>query len=452
MELLFTKLIGTIAVIIVVAGVFATTELADKVFSEERHWRYRLLAGVVGGLFGIYGNLSGTEISGAVISVRDVGPMLAGFIGGPFGGLLGGIICGVHRYTLGGVTASACILATCCIGTACGILFHGRRKRLSKPLDVFLIGVLMEIFHLSLVLIMVKPFSLARDIVRQIALPFILVNSVGFMVMILSYSYLSRLRAFDLERSRLQSELEVADIIQRSLLPPITDTIPGRPEFTLGAFIEPAKGVGGDFYDYFELGSDTLALVIADVSGKGIPAALFMANAKLVLQSGIRDAGDLAGAIESANNALSRSNKAEMFVTAWVGLLDIPSGRLDYVCAGHNPPVLLTKEGARFVRCKSCFVLAGMEGVHYRQESITLHPGEQLLLYTDGVIEAENREHAFYGEERLLQCLNRGDTPDPDAVIRSVCEDVAGFVNGHTQFDDMTMLCLRLNETQTEEK
>ena len=441
---LFSKLISTLAVILVMAGFISGSDLYNKFLDDDKNWKYPLFSGILGGLFGIYGNLSGTEVSGAVISVRDIGPMLAGLTGGPAGGLIGGLICGIHRYSMGGITAQACVLATCCIGTACGFLFRWQHEKLIRPLGALLVGTGMEVFHLCVVLALVKPFSLALSIVRQIAVPFILVNAVGFTLLVFSIEYIKKKRIMDLDRSRLQSELEVATVIQQSLLPKVSD-VSCRPEFTLDAFVAPAKQVGGDFYDFFFLGGDKLVLIIADVSGKGVPGALFMGTAKLRLQTCIRDNMDLAEAVSAANDALCENNQAEMFVTVWVGVLDLASGQMEYICAGHNPPVLITAEGAEYVRCKSCFVLGGMEGTHYRKEQVQLKPGDKLFLYTDGVTEAEDEKHDLYGEERLRQCLAPLGSADPAAVVEAVRKDLDAHVRGYTQFDDITMLCLRRN-------
>ena len=445
MELLFSKLISTLAVLLVIAGVVSGSDLLDRVAGRKKNWRYPVIAGVLGGLFGIYANLTGTEVSGAVISVRDVGPMLAGLTGGPLGGLLGGLICGAHRYSMGGITAEACVLATCCIGTASGFLLERQKERRIRPGAAFAMGVVMELFHLSVVLVMVKPFSLAVSIVRQIAVPFVLVNSVGFTLLILSISFIERKRSMDQERSRLQSELEVATVIQQSLLPRITDSNPGRPEIALSASMTAAKEVGGDFYDFFPLGDDRLVVIIADVSGKGVPAALFMATAKLVLQSSIRDNPDLETAVKAANDELCAGNQAGMFVTAWIGVMELRSGRLDYVCAGHNPPVLITAAGADYVRCRSCLVLGAFEGTTYRKESMTLNPGDRILLYTDGVTEAQNGKQELYGEDRLRSCLSSLEEAGSDDVIQGLLTDVSSFVGNAAQADDLTMLCLRRN-------
>ncbi|MBQ3390508.1 MAG: SpoIIE family protein phosphatase [Firmicutes bacterium] len=445
MNTLFVKLIGTLAVILVVASIIGGSNLLHRFFGNRRSWKYVLIAGLLGGIFGIYGNISGIDYNGAVISVRDIGPMLAGFIGGPWGGLLGGLIAGAHRYTMGGITAEACIIATCCIGTMCGLLSDRYHERMIKPWMALLIGAAMEVFHLCIVLLMVRPFETALDIVQSIALPFIIVNAVGFTLMMAVMAYIENQRTMTMERSRLQSELEVATIIQQSLLPPISDTYPGRPEFDIRGYMRPAKQVGGDFYDVFFLTPDKIAFLIADVSGKGIPAALFMASAKITLQNCVRDFIDLSESIRLANDSLCNNNEAEMFVTAWIGILDIPTGEVDFVCAGHNPPVLITGQGPEYIRHRGGFVLGGMEGLTFRPQHLDLKQGDVLFLYTDGVTEAENAANDLYGEERLENLLSSLKTPDADSVIETVRKDVADFVGGVDPSDDMTMLCIRMN-------
>jgi sigma-B regulation protein RsbU (phosphoserine phosphatase) len=391
-------------------------------------------------------------VQGAVISVRDIGPMMAGFFGGPLGGLLGGVIAGLHRYTMGGLTAKACIVATCTIGVLCGLISNRSHDRLIRPGFAFCVGAVMELLHLAIVLIMVKPFETALDIVKQIAIPFILVNALGFAILISLMTYIENQRKLMLEQSRIHSELEAAKVIQQSLLPPITEQYPGRTEFSIRASMTPAKDVGGDFYDLFFVDSSHIAFLVADVSGKGIPAAMFMATAKLTLQNCIRDIPDLAEAITRANDALCAHNDAEMFVTAWIGVLDIPGGRVDYVCAGHNPPVLITRSGPEFLRARGGFVLGGMEGMPYKKNSLQMMPGDSIFLYTDGVTEAENVSHGLYGEDRLQKCLEMMYTAEPQLVLDRVSWDMKQHVKDAEQFDDITMLCLKRTAEGTEEK
>ena len=447
MSVFFSKMIGTLAVIMVVAAFIGGSDLLNKLLGNDKKWKYIVLAGLMGAAFGIYGNISGVSMAGtgAVISVRDMGPMISGFVGGPWAGILAGVLCGIHRYIMGGITAGACIIATCSIGIICGLISGKYHEKIIQPKFALIVGALMECLHLIIVLIIVKPFDTALSIVQEIAFPFIITNSVGFCLLISMMTYIERQRRIALAQSRLQSELEVATVIQHSLLPPITESYPGRKEFSIDASMEPAKEVGGDFYDFFFVGKDRMAILIADVSGKGVPAALFMATSKMTLQNCLRDIPDLEEAVKAANNSLCRGNEAEMFVTAWIGMLDIPTGHVEYVCAGHNPPLLMTEKGAEFIKGKSNFVMAGMEDIKYRKNSFDLKPGEELFLYTDGVTEAENEFHEQFTDKRLKFCLNGMCGQEPSTVIKRIRTDVRSHVHSAEQFDDITMLCLKYN-------
>lgn len=444
MSVFFTNMVGSVAVILVVAAFIGANDLISKFFGSKNRWIYSLIAGLLGGLLGIYGNYAGVGLNGAIISVRDIGPMLAGFTGGPLGGLIAGMICGVHRLFMGGITANACVVATCTIGLTTGLLSWKFHDKIAKPWFAFPIGAAMECFHLSLVLLMVKPFETALGIVKAIALPFVLVNAVGFTLMVLMINYIDRQKKITSEKERLESELEVAKVIQRSLLPVISETYPGRQEIGVAASMEPAKEVGGDFYDVFFVDKERIAFVIADVSGKGIPAALFMATSKTTIQNCVRDIPSLSEALATANNSLCANNEAEMFVTVWLGVLELATGKLTFICAGHNAPVLINENGAEYLKRRNCFVVAGMEGVRYREETAQLKKGDKLFLYTDGITEAHDRGNALYGEERLAGLLSGLYAADENEVIESVKKDVKLFANGREQFDDMTMLCFKL--------
>lgn len=443
MSAMFSKMIGTLAVILVVSAFIGSSDVLPKCTKGEKRYVYSAIVGILGGVFGIYGNISGFELNGAVISVRDIGPMLAGFTGGPLGGLIAGLFAGLHRMTMGGITANACVVATICIGTICGLVSQRWHEKIAKPYFALLLSAVMEIFHLTVVLVMVKPFETALDIVKQIAVPFVLVNALGFALMIIIMTHTEKQRTIAVERSRLQSELSVANVIQHSLLPMINDDYPGCKELDIGASMEAAKEVGGDFYDVFFVDKTHLAFVIGDVSGKGIPAALFMASSKITLQNCIRDIHDLASAIETANNALCARNEAEMFVTLWVGVLDIENGDLKFISAGHNPAVRLHENRAEYLKRKNGFVLGGMEGVKYKEQNVQLEKGDIVYIYTDGVTEAEDVDHNLFGDDRLIRCFENNSHCTSDEIITKVKTRVNDFVNGHTQFDDMTMLCFK---------
>ena len=440
---IFTKLIGTLAVILLVSAFLGGSDVLSKFMKDEKKWKYSVIFGFLGGLFGVYGNISGFNLNGAVISVRDIGPMLSGFVGGPLGGIIAGLIAGVHRLTMGGITAKACVVATCFIGLISGLISIKWNDKVKKPYIAFLLGFVLEAFHLGIVLIMVKPFDTALDIVKQIAVPFILINAVGFALMVTIIAYTERQRILVIEKSRMQSELEVATVIQHSLLPVINEEYPGRKEIEVSAFMETAKEVGGDFYDVFQVDSNRIAFVIGDVSGKGVPAALFMATAKMTLQNCIRDIPSLAQAISVANNSLCARNEADMFVTLWVGILQLESGEMTYVSAGHNPPVIISNNTPKYLKGKNGFVLAGMEDFFYKENSVKLNVGDTVCLYTDGVTEANNQNKELFGENGLISCLSETNNSSPDQIIKTVKDSVDLFVGKEPQFDDQTMLCFK---------
>ena len=439
----FSRLIGTLAVILLVAAFAGSTQLMKKYIGKQKNWKFIILTGIFGGLFGIYGNISGVDLSSAVISVRDIGPMLAGFLGGPVSGVVSGVIAGIHRLTMGGITAVACVVATSVIGLLCGIISVLWPKILRKFHWTLLIGAVMEALHLGIVLILVKPFSTAFGIVKQIALPFVTVNAVGIASMMAIIHFLEKQQDISIERERMKSELEVASVIQHSLLPSLTDKYPGRPEIDVSASMQAAKEVAGDFYDVFFVDQDRLAFLVGDVSGKGVPAALFMASSKTILQNCIRDIPSLADALSTANNVLCEKNDADMFVTVWACVLDLRDGSMTCVSAGHNPPVLIRNGGAEFVKIKNGFVLAGMEGIKYRETELSIDEGDSLFLYTDGVTEASTTAHELYGDDRLLACLAENTGADVWTILERVKSSVDDFVCEAEQFDDITMLCVR---------
>lgn len=250
----------------------------------------------------------------------------------------------------------------------------------------------------------------------------------------------------DEAEARIDKELEMAKAIQHSALPSVFPPYPNRKEFSIYAAMDTAKEVGGDFYDFYLLDQDHLAFLIADVSGKGIPAAMFMMTAKTQIKSFAESGLAVDEIFTRANAKLCENNDAGMFVTAWMGILDVRTGQLQFADAGHNPPVL-RREGGEFeyLRTRPNLILAGMEGVNYRRHELWLKPGDELYLYTDGVTEAQDKDGRLFGEDRLLTALNEKKGLTVEEICRKVRADVDAFVGEADQFDDITMLSIRLN-------
>ncbi len=245
-------------------------------------------------------------------------------------------------------------------------------------------------------------------------------------------------------KERIQSELKLATDIQASLLPRIFPPFPDRTDIELYALMEPAKEVGGDFYDFFLLDENRICLVIGDVSDKGVPAALYMMVAKTLLKSeALRDA-DPAKVLERVNSILALDNETSMFVTVFCAILDITTGQLACANAGHLPPLIQKADGSTAYHSFSPgFVLGPMPDISYTTEQITLQPGELFLLYTDGVNEAVNPKLEEYGEQRLLACVNNCPGGAPEQIINAIRSEVQTFANGAQQSDDITILALR---------
>ena len=251
--------------------------------------------------------------------------------------------------------------------------------------------------------------------------------------------------------ARIDADLAVAKAIQEAVLPNVFPPFPEHKEFELYASMHAAKEVGGDFYDFYMVDKDTLGFLVADVSGKSIPGAMFMMRGKAIIKNLAESGKSPADVFYTANNMLYEGNDALLFITAWMGYLDLKTGLLHLVNAGHNPPVLIRRGKAEYVDLKHSMMLAVMSDMKYEECTLQLEKDDILFLYTDGVTEAIDPHQYQYGEERLLNLLSFGDRyPEPEGdncMAGTVCElvkkDLDSFVSGAEQFDDITMLCVR---------
>ena len=264
-------------------------------------------------------------------------------------------------------------------------------------------------------------------------------------------TYMTNLQTVTADKERIGAELSLATRIQAAMLPHVFPPFPERTEFDLYASMDPAKEVGGDFYDFFLVDDDHLCMLMADVSGKGVPAALFMMVCKIILQSVAMLGGSPGEILNKTNEAICSNNEAQMFVTVWVGILEISTGRLTAANAGHEYPVIKKPDGRFEVfKDKHGLVIGAMDGMVYREYELQLEPGSKLFLYTDGVPEANDADNRLFGMERMLAALNA----DPDAVPEQILKNVRGavddFVKDAEQFDDLTMLCMEYRGQEQE--
>ena len=255
--------------------------------------------------------------------------------------------------------------------------------------------------------------------------------------------YIKQITQITAEKERINAELSLANRIQADMLPSLFPAFPDRSEFDIYATMTPAKEVGGDFYDFFLIDDDHLAMLIADVSGKGIPAALFMMASKSILANNVMLGKSPAQALADTNATICATNQEEMFVTVWLGILEISTGKLTAANAGHEYPIMKQPEGNfELIKDKHGFVIGGMPGQKYREYELLLKPGARLFVYTDGVAEATDANEKMYGYERLLDALNEVGEVSPKETLEAVRRSVDGFVKEAEQFDDLTMLCI----------
>ena len=256
-------------------------------------------------------------------------------------------------------------------------------------------------------------------------------------------TYMANLKQATSDKERISTELTLATKIQFAMLPHRFPPFPDRTEFDLYAMMDPAREVGGDFYDFFMIDDDHLGLVMADVSGKGIPAALFMMVSKIILQSCAMLGKSPADILAKTNSALCYDNQVNMFVTAWVGILEISTGKLTASNAGHEYPAIKQNGGDfSLYKDKHGLAVGCMEGVRYTEYELSLKPGDKLFLYTDGVPEATDKAEKMFGTDRMIDSLNKNKDADPCLLLKNVRASVNSFAGDCEQFDDLTMMCL----------
>ncbi len=263
--------------------------------------------------------------------------------------------------------------------------------------------------------------------------------------------YMDNLKTVTAEKERMDAELNVAAQIQADMLPAPEPLMEGRTEFEISAMMVPAKEVGGDFYDFFMVDENRLGLVMADVSGKGVPAALFMVIAKTLLKNRAQMGDSPAQVLANVNEQLCEGNEAGLFVTVWLAVLDLKTGRGIAANAGHEHPALRRAGGAyELVKYRHSPAVAAMEGIRFREHEFELHPGDSLYVYTDGVTEATDAGNHLFGTERMVEALNRNPEAAPKEALLAVKNGIDRFIGDAPQFDDITMLCLHYRGRQEE--
>lgn len=433
------------SVIMVLAYVLTRTRAYAAIMTRKEITPGRQLGIVlIFGGFSIYGTLSGIDVMGAIANIRDLGPAIAGLIGGPWVGIGAGLIGGLHRYTLGGITCIPCSISTVVAGLAGGLIYQYRKGKFVGIAGAVVFMALMEAFHMGLTLVIVKPFSQILPIIQKIYLPMILTNAAGMGIFAFIIHNLIREQETQRTKELIESELSVAREIQMSIVPKIFPPFPERPEFDVFAVLEPAKEVGGDLFDFFLLDEDHLCFTVGDVSGKGVPASLYMAVTKTLIKAKADIKLSPAEILFQVNNELCADNDSGMFVTEFLGILTISSGELVFSNGGHNVPYLHRENGEVAALPKIPGLALGvMEDFEYVCADVKLRTGESLVLYTDGVTEAINPAGKLLGEQRLENILREFEGKTAREEVGHILHGTRQFMNGADQSDDITILVIK---------
>ena len=443
-------LVEKICVVVLFAYIVTRTKYFTQVLERQFDVKNRIFLILVFGVFAIYGTYSGVELpSGAIANIRDLGPMIAGLVGGPIVGLGAGLIGGIHRYFLGGLTCVPCALATVIAGLAGGIINKWRKGEFVGIPGAMLFAFLMESFHMGLALLIARPFSEALAVVKLVSLPMILANTIGMAIFALVLTNLIKEKKTAAERDSYRRELErrayemeIAGGIQQSFLPESPPRIEG---VELAGLNLPAKEVGGDFYDFIPVSQDKWGLVIADVSGKGIPAALFMALSRALVRANTVGNPTASHAIRRANDLIVEDDRVNMFVTLFYSVLDPARKTLTYVNAGHNPPLMLRRDGRGIALLEAKGIALGvMPDIGLEERQISLREGDMVVLYTDGVTEAINNKEEQFGKERLISIAEKNCNLPASELVKRILKEITEFSQGQPQFDDLTLMILKV--------
>ena len=451
---LLIDLIKTASVIIVFAYLVTRTRFFIDLIEKKATLRSKIYTILIFGALSIFGTYGGIVLpSGAIANIRDLGPLIAGLVGGPAVGIGAGLIGGIHRYFMGGFVAVPCSVATVIAGLIGGIIFVIRKGSSPKvwtarvwQAALFATGV--ELIHMGLTLLLAKPFDTALATVKAVIVPMIAANAAGAAIFAFIVWNLVMERRTAAEKEKYRSELErkkfeieTARGIQQSFLPESTPSLKG---YDIAAFSLPALEVGGDFYDFIPISQNTWGLVIADVSGKGFPAALFMALSRTCVRANAMGKTTASETIRIANNLICHDAKSGMFVTLFYAMLDVDTRQLNYVNAGHNPPIFFKGNSGDVILLGAKGIALGvLEEINLQEMKIDLSKNDTVVFYTDGITEAINGKEEQFGQERLVKLITQNSHLSAKDLADKIKNEVLTFTQGQAQFDDLTLITLK---------
>ncbi|MGC9516165.1 MAG: PP2C family protein-serine/threonine phosphatase [Methanomicrobiales archaeon] len=436
-------LVEKTCVIVVIAYVISRLSYFSQVLEGKFTIKNQAILIIIFGAISIFGTYSGVNIFGATANVRDLGPMVAGLIGGPVMGLGAGLIGGLYRLSLGGFTAVPCAISTILSGLLAGLVFIINKRRFVGIYWAVLFAILMESLHMLINLAIARPYSQALAVVNEISVPMIFANALGMFIFAFIISNLLQeretIRQRDLyhdELERKKHEIKVANKIQKSFLP---DKIPEIPGFELAALNLHAKDVRGDFYDVIPISKDKVGLVIADVSGESYPASLLMALSRTIIRGEAKNQTP-ESIIKYLNNLIAVDISPDLFITILYGELDVKKHLFNYVNAAHNPPYHWKHKTKKlgFLE-KGDKSLGRLGNIQLEEHKIKIESGDSLIFYTDGIIKALNTPEKS-GEEVLHRLILENIDLKPRFLVENI---KSRLVSTKIKPDDLVLAVLR---------
>ena len=399
------------------------------------------------GCFSIYAGMNGIPVNIGVVSVRHSGPIIGGLIGGPIVGFGAAVLGVVERVLNEGLIGSwkSAVMALLLSGVFSGIYYKYRQgDGIVSVKEAVIFTIIYEFFASGLTFVFAPSFEAAVILETKVRLPLIIGNVVAVSIFFFFVRNMIEERKNKNIKEQIEHELTVAKTIQMSMVPKVFPIPPNTLEIEVFAILESAKEVGGDLYDFFYIDEHHFCFVIGDVSGKGVPASLFMAVTKTLIQAKSGVGISSAEILFHTNNELCRGNDETMFVTLFCGILDIRTGEVEFSNAGHNRPYLYRADKrVEALDPKKGIALGIMDDFSFINENIILTPGDAIIIYTDGVTEAMDKNDHMFSEERLENHIGTLGDASVKEITNSIVHEVKEFANGAPQSDDITILVLR---------
>ncbi len=433
------ELVQLVCVIILASYFFIRTNVFQRSSSGHGSFRDKVILVLVFGAFSIYGNISGIWLYGSEANVRDLGPVIAGLLFGPGIGISSAIIGAVFRFSLGGVTVIPCTLTTLIAGILAGLVWWVNKKKYIGTFRAILFILLLEIIHLTLIILLSGTSIDVLAIVTTMWILMVPLYVIGISVFSIIYEqYVAELKEHE-ELQRQQIELNSATEIQRGFLPKEMPTLPG---YEIYASSTPAREVGGDFFDFISFDNGDLGLVIADVSGKSVPAALFMGLSCTAVRVCSRWVFSPSSLLGQVNSLIVRYAESGMFFSIFFALLKSGSGCISYVNAGHPSPVLI-RDSQILELSRTGPIIGFMDGEDFFEKEITLQDGDLLVCYTDGVTEAKRSDGEMFGKKRLIQVVKSSREEPVHDINDMILAEISRFAGDAPQFDDISLLIVK---------